>query len=70
MKMFSWLKRKCILVLVGSALPSTDGENRNVIESQRPQPKMQPYLECLFTWLAGLASRGREQGGSTMKVRR
>lgn len=44
-----------------------DGENRNVIESQRLQPKMRPYLVCLFTWLA---SEGREKGESTMKVRR
>lgn len=67
MKMFPWLKRKCTLVLLGFTLRSMDGENRNVIESQRLQPKMRPYLVCLFTWLAGLASEGQEKGGSTMK---
>lgn len=47
-----------------------DGENRNVIQSQRLRPEMQPYLVCLFTWLAGLASEGRKKGGCMMKVRR
>lgn len=67
--MFSWLKRKSTLVLLGSRLRSMDGENRNVIQSQRLRPEMQPYLVCLFTWLAGLASEGRKKGGGMMKVR-
>lgn len=44
-----------------------DGENRNVIQSQRLRPEMQPYLVCLFTWLAGLASEGRKKRGCVMK---
>lgn len=61
MKMFSWLRRKCSCVLLGSRL-SMDGENRKVIGSQRVSLNMQPYLVCLFTWLAGLVSEGHERG--------
>lgn len=50
MEMFSWLKRKCTLVLLGFTLLSMDGENRNVIESQRLQPK-NAVLSCMFVHL-------------------
>lgn len=58
--MLSWMRRKCSTVLLGFNL-SVDGENRSVIESQRlREEKKWPYLECLFTWLAGLVSEGHE----------
>lgn len=70
MKMFLWLRRKCSSVLLGFR-QSMDGENRNIIESQRVSLKTRPYLVCLFTWLAGLVSegrkkRGREKGGDNL----
>lgn len=49
MKLFSWLRRKCSCVLLGFRL-SMDGENRNVIESQRLSPK-NVALSCMFVHL-------------------
>lgn len=48
--MFSWIKRKCILVLLGSGLRSMDGKNGNVIESQR-LPAKNAALSCMFVHL-------------------
>lgn len=63
--MFSRLKRKCIPVWLGR---SGDGENRIEKSKAAAQKKKRPYLVCLFTWLAGLASEGRaeeEEGGKS-----
>lgn len=53
--MFSWLRRKCITVLLGFSL-SVDGENRSVAESQRLRVKKNLASSCVFAHLVSRVS--------------